>query len=125
MEKEVVYRDLSYKIVGILFSVHNELGRFRSEKQYADAIEKCLQESGLTYEREKAALPSFEGEQAGHNKLDFLIEDKVVLELKAKRVLNREDYLQLMRYLKSADKRLGILANFHQKYLTPKRILNG
>lgn len=118
------FPELSYQITGILFAVHNELGRFCNEKQYADAIEKHLQENGLKYEREKTLLPSFDGEAMGRNKVDFLIDDAVILELKAKRILTKEDYYQTKRYLAALHKKLGILVNFQQKYITPKRILS-
>ncbi|MGC9048739.1 MAG: GxxExxY protein [Patescibacteria group bacterium] len=90
----LVYPDLSYKINGILFAVHNELGRFCNEKQYADAIEGYCKKIGIKYEREKILPPSFIGELKGRNKIDFLIEDKIILEVKAKRILQREDYYQ-------------------------------
>ena len=56
--------------------------------------------------------------------VDFLIENKVVLELKAKRMLTREDYYQVRRYLGALDFKLGLLINFRDKYVRPRRILN-
>lgn len=120
----LIYPDLSYKVNGVLFSVHNELGRFYNEKQYADCIESYLKKSGLKYEREKILPPSFEEELKGRNKVDFLIEDKIILEIKAKRLLIRSDYFQVKRYLKALNKKLGILVNFHQRYIRPQRVLN-
>lgn len=80
MDKEkIVYSELSYKLNGILFAVHNELGRFRNEKQCADAVEKYLKLCSIPYEREKILPKSFEGEQEGRNKVDFLIGGKIVL----------------------------------------------
>lgn len=124
IQNKVFYPELSYQVTGILFAVHNELGRFCNEKQYADGVEKHLQDGGLTYEREKVLPISFEGEMEGRNKIDFLIADAIVLELKAKRILTKEDYYQTKRYLVALTKKLGILVNFQQKYLTPKRVLN-
>ncbi len=70
-------------------------------------------------------MPSFfEGELKGRNKVDFYIDNKIFVEVKAKRVLGREEYYQMRRYLKAADKKLGIIVNFRDKYLHPKRILN-
>lgn len=125
MKREIVHADLSYKINGILFAVHNELGRYRNEKQYADSIEKYLKEFHILYEREKILPVSFYGERTARSRIDFLIDNKIVLEIKAKRFLEKVDYYQMMRYLSSLQKRLGILVNFHQKYLVPKRILHG
>lgn len=120
---ELIHPDLSYKVNGILFKVSNELGQFRSEKEYGDLIENYLKESGLKYEREKILPISFENDQQ-RNRVDFLIEDKIVLELKAKRFIEKEDYYQVKRYLESLNKPLGILVNFRRRYITPKRIVN-
>jgi GxxExxY protein len=104
--------------------VHNSLGRFRNEKQYADALESLFKENKINYEREKELEPSFEGEHRRRNVADFIVEDKIVLELKTKTALTQEEYFQVKRYLSTCNKKLGILVNFRTKYLAPKRILN-
>lgn len=123
MEK-LIYPELSYKINGILFAAHNELGQFCNEKQYCDLIESYFKKLNLQYEREKVLPPSFKDELKGRNKIDFLIEDKIILELKTKRFLGNEDYYQTKRYLAALNKKLGILVNFRRKFITPKRVLN-
>jgi GxxExxY protein len=124
MSKELIYGDISYKINGILFNVHNELGRYCNEKQYSDAIEKKLAESGLVYEREKILPPSFDGEAKGRNRIDFLIQNKIILEIKAKNIVGREDYYQSRRYLGALKVKLALIVNFRSKELRIKRILN-
>ena len=119
-----VYYELSYGINGVLFAVHNELGRFRSEKQYGDALERHLELLRLKFEREKALPKSFVGEAERRNVIDFLIDDKIILEIKAKRVLERSDYYQAKRYLIALNKKLALLVNFRDRFLRPKRILN-
>lgn len=121
---KVIYPELSYKITGIFFGAHNELGRFCNEKQYSDYIENHLKKLGIKYEREKVLSPSFDNELPGRNKIDFLVENKIVIEVKAKRILGREEYYQTRRYLKALGKKLGIIVNFREKYLRPKRVLN-
>ena len=121
---KIIYSDLSYSINGILFEVHNELGRFRNEQEYSDAIESNFKKKMIKYEREKVLSASFEGEKTGRNKLDFLIEDLIILEVKAKRIIERNDYYQIKRYLSALNKKLGILVNFRDKYLHIKRVLN-
>lgn len=121
---KIIYEDLSFKINGICFEVQNQLGRFCNEKQYADAIEQLLKESKITYQREKILPVSFEGEQVGRNKVDFLVEDKIVIDVKAKRIITREDYYQMRRYLQALNKKLGIIVNFKDKYIKPRRIIN-
>jgi GxxExxY protein len=122
--KEVVYKELSYKICGLLFETHNTLGRYKNEQQYGDYFEILLQRNKINYKREHRLKPSFRGEHNNRNICDFNIDGKIIIEFKAKKFLTREDYFQLKRYLSSSGLRLGILVNFRQKYLTPKRILN-
>lgn len=124
MKQELVYPDLSYELTGIYFDVHNELGRFCNEKQYGDLLEKKLKEHGIRYEREKFLPQSFDGEEKNRNKIDFLVEGLIILELKAKRVAEKNDYYQVKRYLVAFNKKLGMLINFREKYLKPKRVLN-
>lgn len=122
---KIIYPELSYIICGLCFKAHNKLGRFRNEKQYADALEALLKkENDLEYKRETALSSSFRGEKPRRNIPDFIIENKIVLDLKAKLKITKEDYYQMQRYLVSSNKKLGIIANFRRVNLQPKRILN-
>jgi len=121
---KLVYGELTYELNGILFAVHNELGRYRNEKQYSDEIERLLKLRGIPYEREKIVPESFAGELPGRNIVDFLIAGKIVLEVKTKRLLEKSDYYQTKRYLAALGKKLAILVNFRDKVIKPRRILN-
>lgn len=121
---KIVYPELSYKINGILFQTHNQLGRYCNEKQYADLIESFLVSSKISFGREKYLPPSFPGEKPMRNKVDFIIDQKVILEVKARRFITRDDYYQVKRYLEALNKKLGIIVNFREKFIRPKRILN-
>ena len=124
MEGKVIYKKLSYSINGLLFKVHNDLNRYKNEKQYADYFETLLKKNRYNYKREHKLNLSFVGEKVGRNICDFIIEDKIVVELKTVKFITSEDYFQIKRYLSCSGLRLGILVNFRQKYLTPKRVLN-
>ena len=119
-QTEIIYRDLSYKLVGLFYKVQDTLGRYARESQYSSFLEKLLKESDINYEKEK--LISKTGSDI--NRADFVVENSVVLELKAKPFLTRDDFYQTLRYLEFANIQLGLLVNFRQKFLKPKRILN-
>lgn len=124
IKNNIIYPELSYQVCGLCFYIHNKLGRYRNEKQYADAFENLLKENKIKYVREKPLPPSFKGEKERRNIPDFVIGDKILLDLKTKDFVTKEDYFQMRRYLVSHNKKLGIIINFRQKYLYPKRILN-
>ena len=123
-KEKVIYPEFSYLLYGLCFKAHNQLGRFCNEKQYGDALEKLFKLNTIPYAREKGLEKSFEGEHPRRNIVDFLIDDLIIFELKAKRMLTREDYYQMKRYLVACKKKLGILVNFRQQSLSPKRVLN-
>lgn len=124
MRRELIFPKLSFVITGILFDVHNELGRFCNEKQYGDSLEIKLKEKSIKYEREKILPQSFEGERAKRNRIDFLIDNKIIVEIKCKKIIERIDYYQTKRYLIALNKKLGLLINFRDKYIRPHRVLN-
>lgn len=121
-EEKIIYKDLSYRINGLLFKIHNELGRYCREKQYGDALEKLFREENLNFEREKE-LPIKMIDNKYTNRVDFIIEDKILLDLKAKSVILKDDYFQMKRYLDASGYRLGLIVNFRNNYLKPVRVL--
>src|SRR3989338_10174589 len=119
---KLIFPELSYGLTGVLFNVHNKLGRFCNEKQYSDAIEHYLKCGKIIYEKEKVVPKDQSFEKERRNIIDFLIDDKIILEIKAKRILTKGDYYQLKRYLICFNKKLGIIVNFRQKYIRPYRV---
>ncbi len=113
---KLIYPKLSYLLTGICFNVHNNLGRYSREKQYGDEIDQNLKNIKLPYDRE------LEIKGTG-NILDFFIDNKIVLEIKAKRIITKEDYFQIQRYLQVLNTKLGLVVNFRDKYLKPVRII--
>ncbi len=121
---KLIEKELSYIVRGILFEVHNELGRYRNEKQYCDAIAFKFKNKSIKFEREKVLDSSFAGELKGRNRVDFMIENKIILEIKTVPYLSRNEYNQCLRYLTSSDKELALLVNFRADSCIIKRILN-
>ncbi|MDO8430355.1 MAG: GxxExxY protein [bacterium] len=124
MRNDIIYPDLSYKITGLLMQTQKELGRFCKEKQYADLFEIFLKKEGISYGREVVGNFNIEGNLIKGNRFDFVVEDKILVELKSVPFITKRDYYQTMRYLKAANLRLGLLVNLRSEYLKPKRILN-
>ena len=121
---EIIYPELSYKICGSLFYVHNKLGRFRKEKEYADALEIVFKESKIPYEREFRIDNEILDQKFSLYRFDFIVDDKLIIELKSRAIVSKDDYYQFKRYLQAKKLKLGLLVNFRDKYLKPKRILN-
>jgi GxxExxY protein len=115
-EVKLLYQELSYQITGLCFEVQNTLGRFAREKQYSDLFENKLQTSNIPYKREYAVAGT-------GNRLDFLINDRIILEVKAKPFLLKNEYYQVKRYPDVLQLELALLVNFQDKYLKPRRIL--
>jgi len=113
---ELLYPKLSYIITGICFNAQNTLGRFAKEKIYGDWIERELLDKKIQFVRE-CPIPKTD------DRIDFLIDKTVIVELKSKRYLLKEDYYQTQRYLHLMNLKLALLVNFQNRHLKPSRIL--
>lgn len=120
----IIYPELSYKIVGILFDVYNNLGPGHKEKYYQKAVSKAFKGSNIVFQEQVHSPIIFQDENVGEYFLDFLINGKVVLEIKSGEKFLKQNISQVYSYLKSTNLKLGILANFTKDGLKFKRILN-
>jgi len=120
--KDLIYPKLSYQIIGILFDVYNELGGGHYEKYYQKAI--AFKKCGLFFKEQIYVPLNFKGNKIGNYYLDFLIGNKIVLEIKRGEKFRKKDIEQLYSYLKATNLRLGIIANFTKSGVRFKRILN-
>lgn len=124
VRQDIIYPELSYKIVGSLFSVFNEIGSGHHEKYYQRAVARALADSGLQFKEQFFVPLEFRGEVIGKNFFDFLIDDKIILEIKKDRKFSKRHVDQVNRYLKISGKQLAILANFDKNGVTFKRFVN-
>ena len=120
----LLYPELSYKIMGILFEVHTRLGGQFEEKYYQRAVEKLFIKNKIQFKRELKTDIIFENEKIGKFFLDFLVEDSIIVELKTIPVVLPIHFRQVRSCLKMNRLELGIIANFRGERLTYKRILN-
>lgn len=120
----LIYPDESYKIVGICMEVHNNLGSGFSEIVYKDALELEFSKAGINYQREKEYEVLYKGIVLPHKfYADFVVYDKIVLEVKGKKELCDEDIAQCINYLKVSENSLALLVNFGEPKLNSRRIV--
>ena len=121
---EIIYKEESYQIIGVLFDVHSNLGGGFSEIVYKDALEYEFKNLNISYEREKEYLVHYKDVILNHKfYVDFVLFDKIILEIKSSENLHPKYYSQCLNYLKVSDNKLAILANFNATSLEHKRII--
>lgn len=122
---ELVYPELSFKIIGLAMEVHNELGNIFQEKHYQRLFEGKLKNLDWVYEREKKVIPrTKDGCDIGEFSIDFIIDKKILLEFKRVNCIKYDDVKQVLRYLNATGLKLGIIINFKNRQLEYKRVIN-
>jgi len=109
------HRDLTEKIIGVFYDVYNELGHGFLESVYEQALAIALGQAGMKFERQVPVSVWFRGQQVGDFRADLLVENKVLLELKAARTIDEAHEKQLLNYLRATDNEVGLLLNFGVK----------
>ena len=119
---EVLYPELSYRIVGAAMEVHSALGPGFLEAVYQVALAEEMRLRGIGFEREKRLKVLYKGITVGDYQADFVVEDQIILELKAISALTPAHKAQAMHYLAATGLRLAILLNFGSASLERERI---
>ncbi len=122
-EGGLLYEDITYKIRAAIFDVKKELGLGHKESVYHKALKKAFEKQGLSFESEKQIDVFYEGEKVGTYVPDFIVENKVLIELKAVPKLGKQQLNQFWTYLKGSEYRLGLLVNFSPLDLEIKRVV--
>ena len=124
MTESLLYKELSYKIIGICMEVHSILGKGHSEVVYKDALEYEFKQAGIGYSREKKYKIQYKDTTLPHYYFaDFIVEECIVLETKAATFLVESHMKQSLNYLAASRLRLALLVNFGEDSLTHKRII--
>lgn len=120
----LIYKEEAYKIIGVCMEVHNQLGKGFNEVVYADALEIELTDNHIPYSRKKKYSIVYKRNMLPHKyQADFIIDDMIVIELKAIECLNSAQIKQTLNYLAVSKIKLGLLINFGEESLKYKRIV--
>ena len=121
---DFLYKDKTYQIIGVLFEVHKNLGKGFSEIVYKDAIEFEFQQANIPYEREKEYVVNYKNTVLKHKfYADFIVNEDIVLEVKAVKEFSGEHTAQVLNYMKLSESEIGLLVNFQNKSLQHKRLV--
>jgi len=120
---DLIYADLTYKIRGALFNVYNGLGYGHKEQVYQKALAKEFNDKKIPYKREIYLSVSYKGDAVGNYRPDFLVDNKVIIELKAVEFMPKTFEAQLLHYLKTTGYSIGLLVNFGSARLFIKRFV--
>lgn len=122
--EDLVYPELSYRICGILFDVWRKMGAGFQEKYYQKAVSVAMKMAGIKIAEQLMVPLVFEGNDIGKYFLDFLVEDKIILELKKGDYYQKQNIEQVKAYLAAKNLQLALIANFTSRGVRVKRILN-
>jgi len=121
---ELIYKEESYKIIGLCMEVHRELGKGHDEIIYKDALEYEFSINHIGFSREREYLIQYKTIILRHKyHADFVVFDKILLEAKAAERLTEAHVKQVLNYLAAAKLKLGLLVNFGEDSLVYKRVV--
>ena len=121
MTDKIVYKHLSYKIVGFSMHIHRKLGHGFLEKVYENTLMVLLRKEGIYAEQQAPTLVYFEGQEVGNYVADIVVERQIILELKSIDTMTPAHRAQAINYLKATKLRLALLINFGKKRLEYER----
>lgn len=118
-----LFEDLTSKIIGAAINVHKELGSAYEEKIYQRALQIEFQKIGIKSIREQEVNIQYSGIEVGKKKLDFVVEHKIIIELKKADEINNVHIAQVASYLQALRLKLGLILNFGLSKLQIKRVI--
>lgn len=122
-ERELMHSELTRAVIGAAMEVHSNLGPGFLESVYEAAMAIEFNLRNVPYERQKAILVMYKGEKAKDFLCDFLVDGKVLVELKALKTITGVEEAQVLNYLKATGLEVGLLINFGEQSLKYKRLV--
>ncbi len=120
----LIHKEESYFIIGLCMEIHNTLGKGFSEAVYAEALEIELKSNGVPYKKEVKFDIHYKGKLLSKKyRADFVIDNKIILELKAVEAIHSNHIKQTMNYLAVSKLKLGLIVNFGEDSLSYKRVV--
>jgi GxxExxY protein len=119
-----LHKELSFKVLGMAYAVHNALGPGLLEHAYREAMCVELELAGVAFERERVFPLEYRGRNVGTYFADIVVDDKIILELKAVEAFHPTMESQLINYLKIAKIPVGYLINFRDRLVHWRRLVN-
>jgi len=120
----LLYEDITYKIRGVVFNVRKQIGLGHKESVYQNALALEFAKRGIKFEKEKRLDVLYDGKKVGIYQPDFLVEDKVIVEIKALSFVGKIEEKQVWHYLKGTPFKLALLVNFSPRGADIERIIN-
>ena len=111
--KEYPFKEITEKIISCAIEIHSSLGPGLLENLYEKAMEYELKSRGIKYERQKILEIKYKGNSIGNYRLDYLIDNKVILELKCVEAIKSIHIAQVLTYLRAENTRVGLVINFN------------
>jgi len=121
---ELIYEDLTYKIRGCFFAIKKELGLGHKESIYQKALAEELQKNNLSFKKEVSIDIKYNNKKIGTYRPDFIIDNKIIVELKALPSIGRFEKQQIWHYLKGSDYNLALLINFGREDIEIERFIH-
>jgi len=115
------HKELTEKIIGLFYKIYNKLGYGFLEKVYENAMMIEFRKAGINAQAQAPIVVKYDNEVIGEYTADILVENKVIIEIKAAKLLMAENEAQLLNYLKATDKEIGLLINFGPKSEVKRR----
>ena len=124
IKEEYKYSEITEKIIGCAFKVHSKMGTGYQEIIYQRCLEIELKKAGLSVQTEVEIVIFYDNIEVGKRRVDFLIENRIVVEIKAITTLENVHLAQALNYLEAFKLEVGLLLNFGSKSLEVKRLIN-